>query len=79
MAECWHSIGPYVDAVGPAFGRKSVLQVNPHALNFGHQLTAVSFMWSVGMAYMAIYDLETKLVYSFSVLFFFYELFVFLS
>ena len=27
--ECFHSIGPHADGIGPALGRQSVLQVCP--------------------------------------------------
>ena len=40
MAECWYSIGPYVDAIGPALGSQSVLQGIAHYFSFPNQLTA---------------------------------------
>ena len=38
----------YVDAVGPALDRQSVLHFNPHVLTIRHQLRAASFMWLIG-------------------------------
>ena len=45
LVRCKHIIGPYVDAVGLALGRQSVLQVT-HVLTLRQQLRAV-FMWLV--------------------------------
>ena len=71
--ECSYSIGPHVDAVGPALGRRSVLQVYLPCPDYK---TPISGDWfdlavqDVGICgvkccilltcvvYMAIYDLE---------------------
>ena len=43
--ECFHSIGPHVDAVDQALDRQSVLQMYPrHVLILRHQLAVIAFM-----------------------------------
>ena len=71
--ECSYSIGPPVDAVGPALGRQSVLQVYPPCPDYKTPISGVSFNLTVQdvgicgvkccilltcLVYMAIYDLE---------------------
>ena len=41
--ECFHSIGPHADGIGPALGRQSVLQVCP-VLTIRDQLAATALI-----------------------------------
>ena len=79
--ECFHSIGPHADSIGPALCRQSVLQVCPpdYKTPISGDCSDLT-VWYVGICdvkcwifltcfvYMAIYDLEIQLFHSFSVL-----------
>ena len=41
--ECFHSIGPHADGIGPALGRQSVLQ-SSRVLTKRHQLAATALI-----------------------------------
>ena len=70
--ECYYSIGPHVDAVGPALGRQSVLQVYPPCPDYKTPISGDCFDLTVKdvsicgvkccilltcLVYMVIYDL----------------------
>ena len=42
--ECFHSIGPHADGIGPALARQSVLQVYSRILAIRHQLAGTALI-----------------------------------
>ena len=70
MVEWQHNIGPHVDAVGPALGRQSMLQMNPHSFSFSHQLAAAACeadfdnaVWDAGYLWYKVLYSADKFVY----------------